>query len=206
MAVIRVVLDTSIYVSALLASKGASGRILEAGFECGLFVPVTSPAILDELIDVIAEGRHVQVGGLHTATQASSSTSSAMARRSPAPKAPCSSSNFFGTRRFTRQLAGKARAAIRSSAVNLHPLGCAGLARPVPSGSGDTSAAGWWVCEGSSFRAIHALAGRPNSCAGKSRDGECPRHLESLGGFAARPGRAPSPARSRLRLVRRLVR
>jgi predicted nucleic acid-binding protein len=54
MAVIRAVLDTSIYVSALLASKGASGRILEAGFERRLFVPVTSPAILDELIDVIA--------------------------------------------------------------------------------------------------------------------------------------------------------
>ena len=54
MAVIRAVLDTSIYVSALLASKGASGRVLEAGFERRLFVPVTSPAILDELIDVIA--------------------------------------------------------------------------------------------------------------------------------------------------------
>jgi hypothetical protein len=39
MAVIRAVLDTSIYVSALLASKGASGRILEAGFERRLFVP-----------------------------------------------------------------------------------------------------------------------------------------------------------------------
>ena len=54
MAVIRAVLDTNIYVSALLSSQGASGRVLAAGFERGLFVPVTSPAILDELIDVIA--------------------------------------------------------------------------------------------------------------------------------------------------------
>jgi predicted nucleic acid-binding protein len=53
MAVIRAVLDTNIYVSALLSSKGASGRILEAGFERGRFVPVTAPAILDELIEVI---------------------------------------------------------------------------------------------------------------------------------------------------------
>jgi putative PIN family toxin of toxin-antitoxin system len=54
MAIIRAVLDTSIYVSALLASKGDSGRLLDAGFEQRLFVPVTSPAILDELVDVIA--------------------------------------------------------------------------------------------------------------------------------------------------------
>jgi putative PIN family toxin of toxin-antitoxin system len=54
MALIRAVLDTSIYVSALLSSKGEPAQILEAGFERGLFVPVTSPAILDELIDVIA--------------------------------------------------------------------------------------------------------------------------------------------------------
>jgi predicted nucleic acid-binding protein len=43
MALIRAVLDTSIYVSALLASKGDSGRILEAGFARRLFVPVTPP-------------------------------------------------------------------------------------------------------------------------------------------------------------------
>jgi putative PIN family toxin of toxin-antitoxin system len=54
MALIRAVLDTNIYVSALLASKGESGRILDAGFERGIFIPVASPAILDELIDVIA--------------------------------------------------------------------------------------------------------------------------------------------------------
>jgi putative PIN family toxin of toxin-antitoxin system len=54
MAVVRAVLDTNIYVSALLSSQGAAGRVLAAGFERGLFVPVTSPAILDELIDVVA--------------------------------------------------------------------------------------------------------------------------------------------------------
>ena len=53
MAVVRAVLDTNIYVSALLSSQGVAGRVLTAGFERGLFVPVTSPAILDELIDVI---------------------------------------------------------------------------------------------------------------------------------------------------------
>ena len=51
---IRAVLDTSVYVSALLSSQGAAGRVLNAGFERGLFVPVTSLAILEELIDVIA--------------------------------------------------------------------------------------------------------------------------------------------------------
>jgi putative PIN family toxin of toxin-antitoxin system len=54
MAVVRAVLDTNIYVSALLSSQGAAGRVFASGFERGLFVPVTSPAILDELIDVIA--------------------------------------------------------------------------------------------------------------------------------------------------------
>jgi putative PIN family toxin of toxin-antitoxin system len=53
MAVVRAVLDTNIYVSALLSSQGVAGRVLMAGFERGLFVSVTSPAILDELIDVI---------------------------------------------------------------------------------------------------------------------------------------------------------
>lgn len=54
MAVVRAVLDTNIHVSALLSSRGVAGRVLTAGFERGLFVPVTSPAILDELIDVVA--------------------------------------------------------------------------------------------------------------------------------------------------------
>jgi len=54
MAVIRAVLDTGVYVSALLSSQGAAGRVFRAGFERGSFVPVTSPAILDELIEVIA--------------------------------------------------------------------------------------------------------------------------------------------------------
>jgi putative PIN family toxin of toxin-antitoxin system len=54
MALVRAVLDTNIYVSALLSSQGIAGRIFTAGFERGLFAPVTSPAILDELIDVIA--------------------------------------------------------------------------------------------------------------------------------------------------------
>ena len=53
MAAIRAVLDTNIYISAFLSSQGASGRVLDAGFEEGLFIPVTSPAILEELIDVL---------------------------------------------------------------------------------------------------------------------------------------------------------
>lgn len=57
MAVIRAVLDTNIYISALLSSQGASGQVLAVGFERGIFVPVTSPAILDELIEVLARPR-----------------------------------------------------------------------------------------------------------------------------------------------------
>jgi putative PIN family toxin of toxin-antitoxin system len=48
----RAVLDTSVLVSAILRPDGPSGAILRAARR-GRFVMVTSPAILDELVDVL---------------------------------------------------------------------------------------------------------------------------------------------------------
>ena len=52
MAGSRAVLDTSVLVSAILRPDGPSGAILRA-VRRGRFVMVTSPAILDELVDVL---------------------------------------------------------------------------------------------------------------------------------------------------------
>jgi len=54
MPLVRAVLDTSVYVSALISANGPAGKVFEAGFRLKVFRPVTSPAMLDELIDVIA--------------------------------------------------------------------------------------------------------------------------------------------------------
>jgi predicted nucleic acid-binding protein len=48
----RAVLDTSVLVSAILRPDGPSGAILRAARR-GRFVMITSPAILDELVDVL---------------------------------------------------------------------------------------------------------------------------------------------------------
>lgn len=53
MPLVRAVLDTSVYVSALISADGQAAKVVEAGFRTRLFKPVSSPAILEELIDVI---------------------------------------------------------------------------------------------------------------------------------------------------------
>ena len=57
---VRAVFDTNIYLSALLSAQGTAGRVFAAGFRDGLFVPVTSPAMLDELLDVITRPRNMR--------------------------------------------------------------------------------------------------------------------------------------------------
>lgn len=60
MSRVRAVLDTNIYVSALMSARGVASRVFEAGFHDKLFVPVTSPAMLDELIEVITRPRNMR--------------------------------------------------------------------------------------------------------------------------------------------------
>jgi putative PIN family toxin of toxin-antitoxin system len=50
---IRAVLDTSVLVAGILQPAGPSGQVLRA-FRRGRFTHVTSSAILDELVDVLA--------------------------------------------------------------------------------------------------------------------------------------------------------
>jgi putative PIN family toxin of toxin-antitoxin system len=50
---LRAVLDTSVLVAGILQPAGPSGRVLRA-FQRGLFTHVTSGAILDEMVDVLA--------------------------------------------------------------------------------------------------------------------------------------------------------
>jgi putative PIN family toxin of toxin-antitoxin system len=50
---LRAVLDTSVLVAGVLRPDGPSGQVLRA-FRQGLFTHVTSSAILDEMVDVLA--------------------------------------------------------------------------------------------------------------------------------------------------------
>lgn len=52
----RAVLDTSVLVAGILQPAGPSGRVLGA-FRRGLFRHVTSSAILDEMVDVLARAK-----------------------------------------------------------------------------------------------------------------------------------------------------
>jgi putative PIN family toxin of toxin-antitoxin system len=52
----RAVLDTNVLVAALLAPRGPSGRLLRA-FDRRRFTFVTSAAILDEMVDVLARDK-----------------------------------------------------------------------------------------------------------------------------------------------------
>jgi putative PIN family toxin of toxin-antitoxin system len=49
----RAVLDTSVLVAGILRPAGPSGQVLGA-FQRGLFTHITSSAILDEMVDVLA--------------------------------------------------------------------------------------------------------------------------------------------------------
>jgi uncharacterized protein len=55
-AVPRVFIDTNVWISAFLNGAGAPARIL-AAFLSGLFVPVVSRALLDEIEDVLQRPR-----------------------------------------------------------------------------------------------------------------------------------------------------
>jgi len=50
---LRAVLDTSVLVAAILQPDGPSGQVLRA-FRQGRFTHITSSAILDEMVDVLA--------------------------------------------------------------------------------------------------------------------------------------------------------
>jgi putative PIN family toxin of toxin-antitoxin system len=52
----RAVLDTSVLVAGILQPAGPSGQVLRA-FRRGLFTHVTSSAILDEMVDVLARAK-----------------------------------------------------------------------------------------------------------------------------------------------------
>ena len=53
---LRAVLDTSVLVAAVLRPDGPSGQVLKA-FRKGRFTHVTSSAILDEMVDVLARDK-----------------------------------------------------------------------------------------------------------------------------------------------------
>jgi putative PIN family toxin of toxin-antitoxin system len=57
---LRAVLDTSVLVAGILQPAGPSGRVLRA-FRHGRFTHVTSSAILDEMVDVLAREKILRV-------------------------------------------------------------------------------------------------------------------------------------------------
>ena len=78
---LRAVVDTNVWVSALLNPRGHPALVLDA-FRNGLFTPILSRPLIEELIEVLGRPRIVDKYGLKPEEVAEYMPSSSRGRRS----------------------------------------------------------------------------------------------------------------------------